>query len=145
MSYYSEAREYHDIGKYEEAYKLYVQGANAGDEKCYYGIALFLNEGYYVEKNIEKANEIFDEHFEAVLSLAKSGDAEAMFIVACYYYICLGKSIFRSLYIDRLAFLICRGGWQQAVDMRDEIALDQAIDYYDAAEPTAFTLCRLAA
>lgn len=34
--------------------------------------------------------------------------------------------------IDRLAFLACRGGWPQAVDMRDEIALDQAMDYYDA-------------
>ena len=34
--------------------------------------------------------------------------------------------------IDRLAFLVCRGGWPQAVDMRDEIALDQAIDYFDA-------------
>ena len=34
--------------------------------------------------------------------------------------------------IDRLAFLVCRGGWPQAVDMRDEIALDQAFDYYDA-------------
>ncbi len=34
--------------------------------------------------------------------------------------------------IERLAFLICRGGWPQAVDMRDEIALDQAMDYYDA-------------
>ncbi len=37
-----------------------------------------------------------------------------------------------NLSIDRLAFLICRGGWPQAVDMRDEIALDQAMDYYDA-------------
>lgn len=34
--------------------------------------------------------------------------------------------------IDRLAFLACRGGWPQAIDMRDEIALDQARDYYDA-------------
>ncbi|MCD8380881.1 MAG: DUF4143 domain-containing protein [Lachnospiraceae bacterium] len=34
--------------------------------------------------------------------------------------------------IDRLAFLVCRGGWPQAIDMRDEIALDQAMDYYDA-------------
>lgn len=34
--------------------------------------------------------------------------------------------------LDRLAFLICRGGWPQAVDMREEIALDQAIDYFDA-------------
>lgn len=36
-----------------------------------------------------------------------------------------------ELSIDRLAFLICRGGWPQAVDMCDEIALEQAIDYYD--------------
>ena len=34
--------------------------------------------------------------------------------------------------LDRLAFLVCRGGWPKAVDMRDEIALDQAFDYYDA-------------
>lgn len=34
--------------------------------------------------------------------------------------------------IDRLAFLVCRGGWPQAIDMRDEIALEQAVDYYDA-------------
>lgn len=37
-----------------------------------------------------------------------------------------------DLGIDRLAFLVCRGGWPQSVDMRDEIALDQAMDYYDA-------------
>lgn len=36
-----------------------------------------------------------------------------------------------SIDLNRLAFLICRGGWPQAIDMRDEIALDQAIDYYD--------------
>lgn len=37
-----------------------------------------------------------------------------------------------NLQLDRLAFLVCRGGWPQAVDMREEIALEQAIDYYDA-------------
>ena len=37
-----------------------------------------------------------------------------------------------ELTIDRLAFLVCRGGWPQAIDMRDEIALDQAMDYYEA-------------
>ena len=34
--------------------------------------------------------------------------------------------------LERLAFVVCRGGWPQAIDMRDEIALDQVIDYYDA-------------
>ena len=37
-----------------------------------------------------------------------------------------------KLDIERLAFLVCRGGWPQAIDMRDEIALDQPIDYYEA-------------
>lgn len=37
-----------------------------------------------------------------------------------------------NLSFERLAFLVCRGGWPQTVDMRDEIALDQATDYLDA-------------
>lgn len=39
---------------------------------------------------------------------------------------------YADLTFKRLAFVICRGGWPQAIDMRDEIALDQAIDYYTA-------------
>lgn len=38
--------------------------------------------------------------------------------------------------IDKLAFLICHGGWPGAIDMEDEIALDQAFDYYDAVVNT---------
>ena len=34
--------------------------------------------------------------------------------------------------IDKIAFLICRGGWPGAIDMEYEIALDQAFDYFDA-------------
>lgn len=34
--------------------------------------------------------------------------------------------------IDKLAFLICRGGWPGSIDMEDDIALDQAFDYFDA-------------
>lgn len=37
-----------------------------------------------------------------------------------------------SLTIDWLAFLTCRGGWPQAVNLREEIALDQTVDYYDS-------------
>jgi len=32
--------------------------------------------------------------------------------------------------IDRLAFLICRGGWPKALDCSEKIALAQAFDYY---------------
>ena len=34
--------------------------------------------------------------------------------------------------IDKLAFLICRGGWPGVIDMEDDIALEQAFDYFDA-------------
>lgn len=37
-----------------------------------------------------------------------------------------------NLNIERLAFLACRGGWPKAVGLNGEIALDQAIDYYEA-------------
>ena len=33
--------------------------------------------------------------------------------------------------IETLAFYVCRGGWPQAIGMEKDIALDQAIDYYD--------------
>lgn len=39
---------------------------------------------------------------------------------------------YADLTFERLAFAVCRGGWPQAIDMRNEIALDQAIDYYTA-------------
>lgn len=34
--------------------------------------------------------------------------------------------------IEELAFLICRGGWPKAIDKTVKVALQQAIDYYDA-------------
>lgn len=40
------------------------------------------------------------------------------------------------LSLEELAFLVCRGGWPQALGMREEIALDQAMDYYDAVVHT---------
>ncbi len=40
-----------------------------------------------------------------------------------------GKS---NINFDRLAFITCRGGWPKSLNMRDEIALDQSYDYYDA-------------
>ena len=37
-----------------------------------------------------------------------------------------------DLDLDRLTFLICRGGWPESVDMEEDVALDQAFDYIDA-------------
>ena len=37
-----------------------------------------------------------------------------------------------DLPLEKLAFLVCRGGWPRATTMRNTTALDQAFDYYDA-------------
>lgn len=34
--------------------------------------------------------------------------------------------------IDKLAYLVCRGGWPQAIGLKQRAALQQAFDYYDA-------------
>lgn len=39
-----------------------------------------------------------------------------------------------NLDLERVAFVTCRGGWPLAVDMPDDIALDQAFDYVAAVE-----------
>ncbi len=33
--------------------------------------------------------------------------------------------------IDKLAYVICRGGWPRAITMKEKAALAQAVDYYD--------------
>ncbi len=37
-----------------------------------------------------------------------------------------------ALKLQDIAFLICRGGWPMAVGLPEEVALEQAFDYYDA-------------
>ena len=37
-----------------------------------------------------------------------------------------------NLDLSKISFLVCRGGWPRATFLPDEIALDQAYDYYDA-------------
>lgn len=39
-----------------------------------------------------------------------------------------------KLDLEKIAFITCRGGWPLAVDMDDDIALDQAFDYVTAVE-----------
>lgn len=33
---------------------------------------------------------------------------------------------------EQLAFLVCRGGWPRSIDLKKDIALEQAFDYYEA-------------
>ena len=41
-----------------------------------------------------------------------------------------GESTIKTL--DDIAWLICRGGWPQAVEQTGDVALDRAVDYYEA-------------
>lgn len=66
------------------------------------------------------------------MSLFESGDAEGSVSLTDLFS---GKQDIMGinhLDIHRLAFLVCRGGWPRASFLKDEIALDQAYDYYDA-------------
>ena len=66
------------------------------------------------------------------MSLYESGDSSGEVSLKDLFDGNIDVDGFSELNIERLAFLVCRGGWPQAVDMRDEIALDQAMDYLDA-------------
>jgi predicted AAA+ superfamily ATPase len=37
-----------------------------------------------------------------------------------------------ELELEKIAYLVCRGGWPRAIFMEEDIALEQAYDYYDA-------------
>lgn len=65
------------------------------------------------------------------MSLFESGESSGAVSIADLF---LGKKVsgINNLDINKLAFLICRGGWPGALQFSGDIALDQAKDYYDA-------------
>ena len=66
------------------------------------------------------------------MSLFESGESTGEVRLSRLFETTEGVDGASALDLDRLAFLICRGGWPRAVDLRDKIALNQAFDYYDA-------------
>lgn len=66
------------------------------------------------------------------MSLYESGDSSGQVSLSGLFAgngdIC-GES---TMNIDKLSFLICRGGWPKAIDEEKDVALQQAIDYFDA-------------
>lgn len=66
------------------------------------------------------------------MSLFESGDSTGDVSLSDLFNGREGIAGTSRLSIDRLAFSICRGGWPQAIDMPDDIALDQAKDYFQA-------------
>lgn len=66
------------------------------------------------------------------MSLYESGESTGEISIGTLFE--QPNQIFAKTHIDieQLAFLTCRGGWPQASLLHGNIALDQAIDYYDA-------------
>ena len=66
------------------------------------------------------------------MSLYESGDSSGDVSLGKLFEDDTSVSGISSLSFERLAFLVCRGGWPEAINMQDEIALNQAYDYYDS-------------
>lgn len=66
------------------------------------------------------------------MSLYESGDSSGEVSLEALFHAPKGIEGTSSLDIDRLAFLICRGGWPASLDKQDDIALDLPKDYIDA-------------
>lgn len=66
------------------------------------------------------------------MSLYESGDSTGQVSLKSLFEGNLNVDGENLLDIDKLSFLICRGGWPQAVGLKTEVALQQAFDYYDA-------------
>lgn len=68
------------------------------------------------------------------MSLWESGDSTGEVSLAELFTAPRSLGGMASADLWKIAFLSCRGGWPQAVDMEGEIALDQAFDYVEAVE-----------
>ncbi len=66
------------------------------------------------------------------MSLFESGDSTGDVSLANLFLNPKTIEGISNLNLERLSFLTCRGGWPQAIDMSQDIALDQATDYYEA-------------
>ena len=83
---YNAARVEHEKGNYEKAFKLYSEGVEQGDVRCNYGVALFYNHGYFVEKDDAKAAEIFALAFPSIKELAEKNEPISCCIIGFYYF-----------------------------------------------------------
>ncbi len=70
------------------------------------------------------------------MSLYESGDSNGSVTLEDLFKSPNTISGENKLDIERLAFLVCRGGWPRATELPDDIALEQAFDYYDAVVNT---------
>lgn len=66
------------------------------------------------------------------MTLFESGESDGKVSIRALFDEASFEPFAADVNLEEVAFLTCRGGWPQAVDQRGEVALDQALDYYDA-------------
>ena len=66
------------------------------------------------------------------MSLFESGESNGEISLSALFQGNCELSGTNGISIEQLAFLVCRGGWPRATEMRESIALEQAFDYCDA-------------
>ena len=66
------------------------------------------------------------------MSLFESGESNGSVSLAELFKTPEQIAAINSLDLQKIAFLVCRGGWPRSTFMEDEVALEQAYDYYDA-------------
>ena len=66
------------------------------------------------------------------MSLFESGESNGEIRISDLFQSPEQIASIKKLTIQKIAFLVCRGGWPKASFLEDDIALEQAFDYYDA-------------
>lgn len=89
--YYLQAKEFHNLMDYRQAFDFYMLGSNLGSPKCNFGKALLYESGSGCEKNIDLANQLYDENFDKIFIEAVKDDKNAQSIIGSYYYFGYGS------------------------------------------------------
>lgn len=72
---------------YSESFKWYKYGTEQLNEaKCLYGLGICYDDGVGVEKDSQKADELFKEALPILKQQAENNDPYAMFILGAYYF-----------------------------------------------------------
>lgn len=96
----------------------------------------FILTGSSVPANMENVSHTGTGRFSWLtmrpMTLFESGDSNGKISLKALFDNPQNISAMNNLTLDDIAFLCCRGGWPRSIFMEDEIALEQAYDYYDA-------------
>ena len=96
----------------------------------------FILTGSAVPANMDEVKHTGTGRFAWLLmrpmSLFESGESNGMVRLTDLFAKKKDLIGINNLDLNRISFLVCRGGWPRATFLPDEIALDQAYDYYDA-------------